>query len=413
MRQTWAVFVDAYRELNAKKLFWITMAISALVVVAFACVSLTPKGVKVLVWEIDAPFLNSNLLPNSVFYKQMFQSLGIEFWLTWAATIIGLIATCSMIPDFVQGGSVELSLSKPISRTRLLLTKYAAGLLFTLLQVLVFSTASFLVIGLRGDEWNPRVFLAVPIVTLAYSYLFSVCALVGLVTRSAIFALIAVMIFWLGVFATDTVERAVMLPLRVQNEIKVERLKAELARVETPADAPDGAAGGARADAATEKASGGKGLLGRAAELLKPRPNPPSPARIKGELVVAEKALARWTRWHKAAFAVKTVLPKTAETTNLLKRVILPESEIGRFRDAQLERAEENRRRFEEARAAARNGEGGGDGVVEVEFGDPRIVREIERRIDARSVWWVLGTSLLFEGLVLGLACWLFSRRDF
>lgn len=44
MRQTWAILFDAYRELNAKKLFWITLALSGLVVVAFAMVSLTPKG---------------------------------------------------------------------------------------------------------------------------------------------------------------------------------------------------------------------------------------------------------------------------------------------------------------------------------------------------------------------------------
>ena len=32
MMQTLALFLDGYRELNAKKLFWITLGISALVV---------------------------------------------------------------------------------------------------------------------------------------------------------------------------------------------------------------------------------------------------------------------------------------------------------------------------------------------------------------------------------------------
>lgn len=400
MRQTWAVFVDAYRELNAKKLFWITMAISALVVGAFACVGLTPTGVKVLWWDFEAPFLNSSLIPAHLFYKQMFQSLGIEFWLTWAATIIGLIATCSMIPDFVAGGSVELSLSKPISRTRLFLTKYAAGLLFTFLQVLVFAAASFLLIGIRGGEWNPRILLAVPIVTLSYSYLFSVCALTGLLTRSAIFSLIAAMLFWLLIFSVDVVERAVMLQLRVQSEAQVDRLRTELERVENPAPPK-------------EEGKDDKGLLGRAAGLFRPRETPPSPARIKGELVVAEKKAERWRRWHSAAFAAKTVLPKTAETTNLIKRAVLPESEVGRFRDASVERAEENMRRFETAQAERRGNGETQDEPTEVEFGDPRVAREIERRIDQRSVWWVLGTSILFELVVLGIACRVFVRRDF
>lgn len=397
MRQTWAVFVDAYRELNAKKLFWITMAISALVVAAFACVGTTPKGIKVLAWEFDAPFFNSALLPNAKFYKLMFQTLGINFWLTWAASIIGLIATCGMIPDFVAGGSVELTLSKPLSRLRLFFTKYAAGLLFTFLQVTVFTTAVFLLIGIRGGEWSARVFLAVPIVTLAYSYLFSVCALVGMISRSAIFALIATLLFWCLIWAVDIVESGVMLPQRTQAEVQVERLNRELQRIENPAGEEPKA-----------EAKEGKGLIGRAADMFKPRPTPPSPARIKGELVVAEKSRAWWQRWHTVAFAIKTVLPKTGETTNLLSRAILPESEMKSFRDAQLEQAMKNQEQFRQAQRE--NGENEPDMPA---FADVWIATEVERRLNERSVWWVLGTSLGFEALVLGIAGWVFARRDF
>ena len=403
MRQTWAVMVDAYRELNAKKLCWITMLISALVVVAFACVTLTPKGIGVLVWEFDVPVFNAGILSNAAFYKLMFQTLGIDFWLTWVATIIGLIATCSMIPDFVAGGSVELTLSKPVTRVRLFLTKYAAGLLFTLLQVLVFTTAVFLLIGVRGGEWSWRVFLAVPIVTLMYSYLFSVCALVGLVSRSAIFSLIATLVVWIGIFAVDTVESAVLLSLRTQSEVQVERLKRDIERVENPEPVA--------AEKAARPTDEGKGLLGRAADMFKPRAAPPSAAKLKGELVVAEKSKARWTKWHNGAFIAKTVLPKTSETTNLLARAILPESEMKKFRDTQVEQALKNQRTFRESRR--KDGEAAEERDDRPDFGDPRVALEVERRLNERSVAWVIGTSLLFEGLLLSIACWVFSRRDF
>ena len=42
--QTGAMFVDAYRELHSKKLFWITLVLSLLVVVSFAFVSINDKG---------------------------------------------------------------------------------------------------------------------------------------------------------------------------------------------------------------------------------------------------------------------------------------------------------------------------------------------------------------------------------
>ena len=38
LTQTLALLLDAYRELNAKKLFWITMILSGVIVLAFAAV---------------------------------------------------------------------------------------------------------------------------------------------------------------------------------------------------------------------------------------------------------------------------------------------------------------------------------------------------------------------------------------
>ena len=39
--------------------------------------------------------------------------------------------------------------------------------------------------------------------------------------------------------------------------------------------------------------------------------------------------------------------------------------------------------------------------------------RSLMKEIRSRSVWWVVGTSLGFEAVVLALAAWIFSRRDY
>ena len=36
-----------------------------------------------------------------------------------------------------------------------------------------------------------------------------------------------------------------------------------------------------------------------------------------------------------------------------------------------------------------------------------------QEEIRDRPLWWVLGTSLAFEFVVLGVASWIFVRRDF
>ena len=44
---------------------------------------------------------------------------------------------------------------------------------------------------------------------------------------------------------------------------------------------------------------------------------------------------------------------------------------------------------------------------------DRETMRRIQDDYESRSLWYVLGTSLLFEGCVLGLAALYFCRKDF
>ncbi len=134
LTQTLALFIDAYRELNAKKLFWITLVLSGLLVLAFAAVGINAQGITIFHWEV--PFgLNTNMMSKEMIYKQLlFNNLGVRFWIGWGAAILALVSTAGMIPDFVTGGSLPVMLAKPVSRLRLFLTKYASGLLFVALQ---------------------------------------------------------------------------------------------------------------------------------------------------------------------------------------------------------------------------------------------------------------------------------------
>jgi hypothetical protein len=44
---------------------------------------------------------------------------------------------------------------------------------------------------------------------------------------------------------------------------------------------------------------------------------------------------------------------------------------------------------------------------------DSRVPIRVEEAKRNRTVAWVLGTSIAFEVVVLGIACWIFRRRDF
>src|SRR4029077_12078354 len=118
----------------------------------------------VYVFGMSLPIgFNTGIMPRGDFYKLMFNTLGVGIWLSWIATVLALISTAGIFPDMLTGGSIDLYLSKPISRLRLFFTKYLSALLFVGLQVGLFTLASFLVLGIRGGTWLWGLFLAIPI----------------------------------------------------------------------------------------------------------------------------------------------------------------------------------------------------------------------------------------------------------
>src|SRR4051812_24109175 len=104
MTQTLALLLDAYRELNSKKLFWITLALSGVMVVIFAAVGIDQRSMTFFSWHIPIPGLNARTLPPPVFYMTAFSKWGVGFWLSWIASILALISTAGIVPDFISGG---------------------------------------------------------------------------------------------------------------------------------------------------------------------------------------------------------------------------------------------------------------------------------------------------------------------
>lgn len=405
MTQTIALLVDAYRELNAKRLFWVVLVLSGILVASMACVGVNEKGVTVLWWTLEIPLLNSTVITKPVFYKSfLFIPLGVTIWLSWAATILALISTASIIPDFISSGSIELSLSRPIGRLRLFLTKYLTGLLFVALQVTVFSLGAFLVIGIRGESWEPKLFIAVPLVVAFFSYLYSFCALMGLITRSTIASLLLTVLLWVVIFLVHLGETGIVLRLKETQLMRIE-LAQRAIDVDIPkriADhdekAKEPAAPAVTGDA--EKDRKAQDEFERANRLAARAKERADKARqdlesMRTRLEKFKEDLPTYEQIHFWFFTAKTVLPKTSETIGLLEREMVSISDLQGMRDAQAARIEVS----EEDEA--------------LNINDVTVAERMDKVLRARSVWWVIGTSLVFEGIVLGAAAWIFCRRDF
>ncbi|MBT8036088.1 MAG: hypothetical protein KJO21_00960 [Verrucomicrobiae bacterium] len=198
MRQIITIIWDSYRLLAAKKLFWVSLALSTLVALIYASIGFGPDGVSVLfgAYEWENETFNSQNPLMEYLYLLLFTNVVVPFWLGWFALLLALISVCSVFPHFLQNGSIDVAISKPISRVTLFVTKYLSSLLVVVIQVLVFCLIVFLAIGLRLDSWNVTIFWAVPLIVFVFSLIFSVSVLMAVWTRSTMLSLLVALLVW-------------------------------------------------------------------------------------------------------------------------------------------------------------------------------------------------------------------------
>jgi len=391
--QTAALLLDSLRMLRSRKLFWISLGISALVMVAYASIGFGENGLSLLfgLWELEDPFFTAGSPWAKTLYLGIFSNFVVTIWLAWAATILALVSTSSVYPDFMSAGSIEMVLSKPISRVRIFLVKFLGSLLFVFVQVLVFCAGVFLCVGLRIDEWIWPIFAAVPLVTVFFSYLYAFNVLMGLLTRSSLAALLFTAVFWFLLFAVQAGE-GVLSQVAAEQEIRAGRIEA-------------------RMDAQRERLEALE-RSERPSEIRQAERTRTEFEANETRLAEANGRLAAIRNWHRPLEIAMAVLPKNQETIGLLDRWLAPDDEytmteimLGDFREPS-----------------------GGDSspeASEVEE-DDRAARRRDRRETARaatrrtsaearetSAWFIIGTSLLFEAGLLALGAWIFARRDF
>jgi hypothetical protein len=92
------------------------------------------------------------------------------------------------------------------------------------------------------------------------------------------------------------------------------------------------------------------------------------------------------------ASLVVAVLPKTSQTIDLLRRWMVDAAHL----------------------PGSRNDNDNGERMdTGLNPGDPEVQKRLRSDVDQVSASWILGTSLVFEVVILALAAWVFCRRDY
>jgi ABC-type transport system involved in multi-copper enzyme maturation permease subunit len=319
------LLVDSVRLLRARALFWVTLWISAFVALLYLSIGFNPEGFSLLFGLIDIPSdtVRAGSPMAEMTYLWIFSNGIVGVWLSIAAVILALISCASIFPDFMAEGSIGIPLSKPVSRLTLFFCKYVGSLLFVIVQVALFCAIVFLALRWRVGTWNPSVFWAVPLVTLVFSYIYSVVVLFAVKTRSVLAAVLAGVAVWFLAWAGQA----------------------------------------------------GEGLLYMFSQMEKQQME----ASSEKEPLVMEK-------WHQGSVVVMGFLPKTGQTMQILDRLMVVKGE----------------------------GEYANGTFLAGSLGaSDREARETNEAYTRHSKAYIIWTSLGFEAVMLGLAAFIFCRRDY
>jgi ABC-2 type transport system permease protein len=99
-------------------------------------------------------------------------------------TFLAVFATAHLVPRMQEKGTVDLYLSRPISRVKLLLSRYVAGLILAGSNVIYLMGSIWLIVGWKTHVFHPRFLVAGLIIFLMIAVLMAFAFLIGVITSS-------------------------------------------------------------------------------------------------------------------------------------------------------------------------------------------------------------------------------------
>lgn len=172
-----AIITNTFREAIAKKIFIGYYIFYAIVVVAMYFLSnldavegiLTLTDVKYAVLTIEAGFVKLS-------YPLIL--------------IFSLITASSFIPSMLEKGTIDLMLSKPLSRFNILFSKFLGATVFVFISMVFLFGSIWLIISARSGYWDPGFLITIFSLTITFGILYSIVVFIGLTTQSSIISIL-------------------------------------------------------------------------------------------------------------------------------------------------------------------------------------------------------------------------------
>jgi ABC-type transport system involved in multi-copper enzyme maturation permease subunit len=114
-----------------------------------------------------------------------------SFWII----LFGVLGVAGLIPEMLEKGTIDLFLSKPLSRIELLLARAFGSVMGMSVNMIYFIFGIWCIFGLKLGVWHTGFLSSSIYLTYAFICLFSVVTITGLITRSAGFSIMLTFTF--------------------------------------------------------------------------------------------------------------------------------------------------------------------------------------------------------------------------
>lgn len=172
------------KEAIAKKvLLSIFVIFSAVIIIMLLVINLDPVEVLPQLMGNDPNFdFNTFVL---WFEVQMISQFPFFIIMT-----LFIVMTSSFIPSMLEKGTVELILSKPVSRSEIILGKYAGGVIIVFSALTYLITIIWLIISFKTGVWHFSFLTSILWYTFIFAVLYSLIIFTALITKSTVLTLI-------------------------------------------------------------------------------------------------------------------------------------------------------------------------------------------------------------------------------
>jgi ABC-2 type transport system permease protein len=173
-----AIIQNTFREAIAKKIFVGYYIVYTIIILVFLfAINLdTVEGV-ISLTDVRNSVISLEAVMTSVSYLLVL--------------IFCIISSASFIPSMVDVGNIDLVLSKPLSRFKILMSKYLGAVIFVGISLVYFIGALWLILSIKSGFWNFNFLFTILSLTFAFAVMYSIVVLIGLTLQSSVLAILA------------------------------------------------------------------------------------------------------------------------------------------------------------------------------------------------------------------------------